>query len=359
MSIVGLHHISLISRDAQRTLDFYVQVLGLRLVKQTVNFDNPAGYHLYFGDDTGRPGTLVTFFPLPRAAAGRPGIGGTHHFTLQVADIDNLLRWKRRLREHGVVVSGPLDHHSFHAIFFRDPDGTAIEIATRGPGWHVEEVAEASGVAAHRPEAAVTASNRGEEASSSEAWSAPVTDIMPGMSLRHMMHHITAISSDLGRTHAFFGELLGMHLVKKTNDLAKTAAPRWYWSASDGKPGTLISYIQRDAQAEAQARLGAGQAHHFALTVADEATQVAWRERLLAAGHSVTPVLDRRYFKSIYTTDPDGHIVELATAGPGFFVDESEETLGTGLQLPPWLEAKREQIVAALPPLRLPQANHE
>ncbi|MFM8320844.1 MAG: VOC family protein [Chloroflexota bacterium] len=358
MDISGLHHITIIIRDAQRTLDFYRTVLGLRLVKQTVNFDAPESYHLYFGDRTGRPGTAVTFFEWPHARQGAPGIGGTHHVALQVADYDGLLQWKRRLQDHGLRVNGPLDRHYFQSIYFRDPDGLILEIATRGPGWSVDEAPERIGMEFRAPPAGMVVRNRDEARIAAETWPEPVDRITPGMALDLGMHHITAIGSDIQRTHAFFGELLGMRRVKMTANFDDPGSAHWYWGAGDGQPGTILTYFERDPQREPPARLGAGQTHHFALAVKDEAEQLAWREKLLQAGLRVSPVMDRVYFKSIYTNDPDGHIVELATAGPGFLVDEDEAHLGETLRLPPWLEAQRREIEAGLHPLLLglPQA---
>ena len=168
------------------------------------------------------------------------------------------------------------------------------------------------------------------------------------------MHHITAISSDIARTHAFLGDLLGMRRVKMTANFDDPTSAHWYWGVGDGRPGTIITYFGRDPNREPRAHLGAGQTHHYALAVPDEATQLAFRERLLGAGLRVSPVMDRIYFKSIYTADPDGHIVELATAGPGFLVDEREEELGRTLQLPPWLEPRRAEIEGALRPVGAP-----
>src|SRR5205085_7630129 len=128
----------------------------------------------------------------------------------------------------------------------------------------------------------------------------------------------------------------------------------WYSGVGDGRPGTLITYFGRDPKKQRRVQMGAGQTHHFALAVADEDTQLEWREKLLKAGLRVSPVMDRIYFKSIYTNDPDGHIVELATAGPGFAVDEPTAELGTHLMLPPWLEPQRANIAASLKPLTLP-----
>ena len=145
-----------------------------------------------------------------------------------------------------------------------------------------------------------------------------------------------------------------MRRVKMTNNFDDPNSAHWYWGVGDGRPGTLITYFERDPRKEPRMRMGAGQTHHFALAVADDQTQLEWRERLLRAGLRVTPVLDRIYFKSIYTNDPDGHIVELATVGPGFAVDEASADLGTRLQLPPWLEPHRAEIASGLRPLDVP-----
>lgn len=353
MTIQGLHHITLVTNDAQRNVDFYTGVLGLRLIKKTVNFDDPGAYHLYYGDRTGRPGTAVTFFEWPDAPQGRPGIGGTHHFALTVADYDGLLQWKRRLTDLGIAVNGPLDRHYFTSIYFRDPDGVILEIATKGPGFTVDEPADALGEAHRDPPGEMLVANRDKEQVEATTWPEPAPTITPEMALEHGMHHITAIGADIERTHAFFGELLGMQRVKMTSNFDDPTSAHWYWGADNGRPGTLITYFERDPSDKRYryVRMGAGQTHHFALAVPDEETQLAFREKIMAAGIRVSPVMDRVYFKSIYTNDPDGHIVELATAGPGFLIDEDEATLGQKLTLPPWLEANRAAIEKRLTPV--------
>jgi glyoxalase family protein len=351
MTIQGLHHITLVCKDAQRTVNFYTQTLGLRLVKQTVNFDDPGAYHLYFGDQVGSPGSAVTFFEWPQAAPGKPGIGGTHHFALAVADYNGLLQWKRRLVDLGVKVNGPYDRHYFQSIYLRDPDGTIVEIATKGPGWSIDEPAASIGTTHKEPPAAMLIANRDETGIAQLMWSEPVPVILPGMALQYGMHHITAIASDIRRTHEFFGDLLGMKLVKQTSNFDDPSSKHWYWGVGEGQPGTLITYFERDPRKEQRVRMGAGQTHHFALSVPDEAVQLEWRAKLISAGYRVSPVMDRIYFKSIYTNDPDGHIVELATAGPGFPVDEAVAELGTHLMLPPWLAQHRREIEARLKPL--------
>ena len=174
MTIEGLHHISIVSADAQRTIDFYTRVLGQRLVKKTVNFDDPGSYHLYFGDETGRPGTALTFFEWPRAYSGAPGIGGTHHLALQVGDYDGLLKWKRRLTDLGIPVTGPLDRHYFISIYLRDPDGMILELATKGPGWAVDEPAGTLGQEFRAPPQEMVVRNRDEQHIRAATWPEPV-----------------------------------------------------------------------------------------------------------------------------------------------------------------------------------------
>ena len=351
--ILGLHHISLVSADAQRTVDFYTQALGLRLVKQTVNFDDPGSYHLYFGDETGKPGTAVTFFEWPGASRGKPGIGGTHHFALTVQDFDGLLQWKRRLRDLGLRVDGPYDRQYFKSIYFRDPDGVILEIATAGPGFAVDELADALGREYREPHPELTRANRDESAIQAQMWKEPVVGISRSMALSRGMHHISAISSDIDRTNAFYEGLLGMRRVKMTSNFDDLNSAHWYWGVGDGEPGTLVTYFERDPAKTDRVRMGAGQTHHFALAVADEETQLEWRDKLIRGGVPVSPVRDRVYFKSIYANDPDGHIVELATLGPGFLADEPLEKLGTRLMLPPWLERSRSAIAGTLKPLQV------
>lgn len=357
MSITALHHITIVCSSAQRTADFYTRVLGLRLVKKTVNFDAPDTYHLYFGNESADPGSLVTFFEWPNAARGAPGIGGTHHFALHVADYDGLLMWKRRLVDLGIPVNGPLDRHYFTSLYISDPDGTIVELATRGPGWTRDELADSIGSEHRAPPPEMLTGNRDKARIQATTWPEPVPHIVPSMRLEHGLHHVTAISSDIERTHTFFGELLGMRLVKRTNNFDDPKSFHWYWGVGDGKPGTLVTYFERKPEREKPVKMGAGQTHHFALSVATEDIQLEWRERLISAGISVTPVMDRVYFKSIYMHDPDGHIVEIATHGPGFDIDEPATSLGEDLMLPPWLEPSRSQIESGLKPLTVDRWN--
>lgn len=349
--IQGLHHITLGCSDAARTVNFYTRVLGLRLVKKTVNFDDPTSYHLYFGDQRGSPGSVVTFFEWRGAPEGHPGIGGTHHFALRVADGAALRKWKRYLTARGIAVNGPLDRHYFESIYFKDPDGGIIELATDGPGWTLDEAPDALGEAFREPPAEMITTNRDKARIEADTHPELVPEITEDIALTLGMHHITAIGTNIERTHSFLGDILGLSLVKRTSNFDDPDSAHWYWGVDGGKPGTLVTYFERDPEREPKARMGVGQTHHYALSVPDDDAQLTYRERLLEAGYRVSPVMDRVYFKSIYTRDPNGHVVELATAGPGFAVDEDVSELGTNLMLPPWLEQERSRLTPYLQPL--------
>ncbi|HLF26622.1 MAG TPA: VOC family protein [Anaerolineae bacterium] len=350
MSILGFHHITLVASNAQQTVDFYTRILGLRLVKKTVNFDAPNTYHLYFGDETGTPGTLLTFFEWPNAGKGQWGIGATHHLALTVETAGAQLMWKRWLTGQGVPVAGPYDRSYFRSIYFTDPDGLILEIATRAPGWAVDELPEELGSRVIMPPAELMVGGRDEAAIKAATWLEPVVEITPEMQLAGL-HHITAIASDIERTHAFYTEVLGLRLLKRTVNFDNPQSPHTYWGVGEGRPGTIITYFGYSPAQLRYGELGIGLTHHFAFAVKDEATQREWHARLRSQGLQVTPVLDRKYFKSIYFNDPDGHILEIATLPPGFMVDEEKDQLGSTLALPAWLEPQRATIESELTPI--------
>lgn len=354
-ALAGIHHITLIARNAQRTARFYVETLGLGFVKKTVNFDRPDTYHLYFGDEVGSPGTLVTFFEWPDAVRGWIGVGTTHHFALTVESEEAQLKWKRRLVDAGVKVSGPYDRSAFKSIYFMDPDGVILEIATRGPGWAVT----LNGQDTYIPPAEMIRANRDEAAIAAATYPEPVPHVTADMQLNGL-HHISAMALDIERTDEFYRGVLGFQLLRKSVNFDAPAMPHWYWGVGDGAPGTIITYFGMGdpgpKQRPVYGHVGSGLTHHFAFEVATDEAQQYWRERLLALGLEVTSVLDRRYFRSIYFQDPDGHILEIATAPPGFLVDQTVDRLGRDLMLPPWLEDRRESIEAALSPIHLASA---
>lgn len=353
IAIGGIHHLTAVSSDAQRTVDFYSKLLGLRLIKQTVNFDDPSSYHLYFVDEENGPGVL-TFFEWPNAARGSYGIGGTHHLAFETQDRDTLLQWKRWLTDNGIPATGPYDRVYFESIYFADPDGLIIEIATRGPGWTVDEAADALGKEFRPPPLETTVNHRDEAAIAAAIWPEPIAAPSPAMRLKRM-HHITAIGSDAGKTEEFFTEALGLRTVKRTVNFDNPNSPHLYFGVGAGEPGTIITYFAYPHGSMRPASIGAGLTHHFALSVPDEEALAAWRDSLNERGVSTTDIKDRAYFRSIYLRDPDGHVVEIATEMPGFTTDESPAELGQALQLPSWLESRRQEIASNLKPLDVPE----
>jgi glyoxalase family protein len=348
----GFHHVTMVSADARRTLAFYRDILGLGMVKQTVDYDDPGAYHLYFGDRDGRPGTLLTFFEFPRAPQGRPGIGGVHHTALGVETDEALLKWKRRLTDHGVHTSGPYDRGYFTSLYFRDPDGQIMEIATAGPGYAIDEPADALGRELLLPPQRIVRGHRDEAAIAALTWPEPVPAITPDMAL-HGIHHVSAITDDLVRAGEFYEQALGLRMVKKTTNRDDPDMLHYFWAAYDGQTvaphssWTLFGFPPHWNKT----RGGVGQTHHVAFRARDDEEQRAWLDHLRSLDIPVSRVLDRTYFRSLYFKAPDGLLVEIATDGPGFSVDEDASALGSALQLPAWLEPRRTEIGAALTPL--------
>ena len=349
----GFHHITMVAQDAARTRRFYAELLGLGLVKRTVNFDDPEAYHLYFGDEVGSPGTLLTFFEWPRSSKGHWGVGGVHHLALGVETEDAQLKWKRRLEDAGVRVTGPYDRGYFTSIYFSDPDGQILEIATAGPGYLIDESPEELGRELQVPPERLLRGHRDEDAIAALTWPEPVEEVTPDMRLDGI-HHISGITDDLELALDWYPATLGLEVIKRTVNRDDRETHHYFWGARDEAGGvashsawTLFGWNNSTYRA----RGGLGQTHHVAFRAADEEQQEAWREHLRAMGVDVTPVLDRQYFKSIYFRAPDGQLLEIATDGPGFLIDEPAESLGTSLKLPSWLEARREAIEPALKPL--------
>jgi len=304
----GLHHVTAIAGDPQRNADFYLQVLGLRLVKRTVNFDAPDTYHLYYGDEIGSPGSILTFFPMPGVPRGRRGTGQTTTVGFSVPE-GSLGWWRDRLRAAGAAAEDPLTRGGEDVLALEDPDGLRLELVAAGPadGRPPWERGPVPGAYAVRGLHAVTMSEGGPD---------PTAELLTGR--------------------------LGFRLAEETGD-------RFRFATGDGGPGSLVDVV---AQPSAPRGLvAAGTVHHVAWRAPDDPAQASWRAQLVAAGIDVTPVIDRRYFSSIYFREPGGVLFEIATDNPGFATDEPVDALGTGLRLPPWLEPQREAIQAALPAL--------
>jgi glyoxalase family protein len=251
-----------------------------------------------------------------------------------------------------VPVSGPYDRGYFQSIYFQDPDGQVLEIATRGPGYDIDEPMEALGQQLVVPPAARLPSGRNEAVIRAQTHPEPVPEVTSDMSLEGI-HHITGITDDMARAHEFYEAALGLRRVKRSLNQDDGKTEHWFWAHYDGeRVGAHSSLTLFDwAGSTHRARPGAGQTHHIAFRASSEDEQLEWREHLLDMGVEVSPVMDRQYFKSIYFRSPDGLLLEIATDGPGFAVDEEPGALGGELRLPPWLEARRREIEASLTPL--------
>jgi glyoxalase family protein len=305
----GIHHVTAIGGDAQRNVDFYAGLLGLRLVKRTVNFDDPETYHLYYGDGSGNPGSIVTFFPWgDDAPKGRIGAGQvmTTSFSIPAASLGY---WMERLVENGRRFEKPRGSFGETTLTFEDPDGLRVELVAaedERPGWDSPTV--------------------------------PAEHAVRGI------HHVTLIVAEAQKTAELLTGALGFERAGKAEGRGRFAA--------GGGPGTLVDVSE--ASGFPRGTMGSGTVHHVAFRAEDEESELAFRERVESLGFEVTRVLDRNYFRSIYFREPGGVLFEIATDPPGFAVDEPPEELGSNLKLPAWLEERRERIEEVLPPLHLP-----
>ncbi|MFL6027479.1 MAG: ring-cleaving dioxygenase [Friedmanniella sp.] len=306
----GLHHVTAIATDPQANVDFYTQTLGLRLVKQTVNFDSPGSYHLYYGDESGSPSSLLTFFPWPGVPQGRHGAGMMTSTAFSVPG-SSLGWWHERLKALEVDVDAPTSRDEEEVLTFRDPDGMVIDlVASDGDhrsGW--DGVADIPAEHAVRGLRAATLSER-----------------------------------ELDPSATMLTDLLGMRVESEDGD-------RTRFEMAVGGAGGIVDV---HAGVRDRGRQAGGTVHHVAFRAPDLETMTLWQSELLSRGVAVTEILDRQYFKSIYFREPGGVLFEIATDAPGFATDEPLLELGRHLKLPPWLEPNREQIAAALPPLHLP-----
>lgn len=301
MRLEGIHHVTCITADGPRNVDFYARVMGLRLVKKTVNQDDPTAYHLFYADERASHGADLTFFEYPGARRGRPGAGMVHRVVLRVASEDALSFWEERLGREGVGAD-----RTPGRLRFADPEGLGLELAV---------------VDTDDPPLVARAA-----------------DVPDALALRGF-EAVRALVADPGPSVRLLDGGLGF-----------TARGEGDWEARGGTRGGRI-VLER---AHELGRVGAGTVHHVAWASHDE-DHLAWRERVRAAGMLPTPVIDRFYFRSVYFREPGGILFELATLGPGFTVDEPAETLGERLSLPPDfapLRARLEGILTPLPDTR-------
>ncbi len=315
LQIPGIHHVTAIASDPQANVNFYAGVLGLRLIKRTVNFDDPGTYHLYYGDDVGRPGTVMTYFPWPGAPRGQVGTGQVSVTAFSIPP-DSMGYWAERLKRSGVSFDGPKARFDEQVVSLDDHDGLPLELVAAArddrSGWTTGPVPAKHAI---RGFFGVTLAERGPE-------------------------------EGCGRTTTLLTEGLEFRLVRESGH-------RLRYAMGDGSPGALVDVLCLSDAPRGQ--IAAGTVHHVAWRTPDDKQQLAWRERLGRYGMDVTPVRDRQYFHSIYFREPGGVLFEIATDPPGFTLDEPPDRLGTGLKLPPWLEPRRDQLERVLPPLRLPE----
>ncbi len=317
--ITGLHHVTAIATDPQTNVDFYVGVLGLRMVKKTVNFDDPGTYHFYYGDGLGHPGTILTFFPWPTARRGSRGSGQATVTSLSIPE-GSVRFWQERLEAFGVVAEEPKSRFDEEVLAFYDPDGLKLEMVAHAEG--------------------------GAEGSAERSNTAPWLDgPVPAEHAIRGFHSVTLAVRNLGPTARLLTETMGLRSAGDHDSRYRFVTPQ----------GALASRVDLlHTPVTGFGTIAAGTVHHVAWRVPDELSQATWRETLAEEGLHPTEVKDRQYFQSIYFREPGGVLFELATDPPGFTRDEAPAHLGTELKLPPWLETHRERIERALPSITEP-----
>ncbi len=315
MELGGLHHVTAVTTEASENVAFYTEVLGLRLVKKTVNQDDVSAYHLFYGDELGRPGTEVTFFDWPhlRIAPNHAGAGEISATELRVPGWEALEFWAERLAVHGVRHGGIEERDGRPLLSFTDPEGQRLRLVDDagsgvegGVAWESSPVPQEAGI-------------RGLGA-------------------------VELTVQELGPTAWVLTEVLGFRRVGE-QDGGRGAV----FEVGPGGPGAEVRVVEDPGAPPA--RLGRGGVHHVAFRTPDDEEHVAWRAKIQAAGLGVTPQIDRYYFRSIYFREPGGVLFEIATDGPGFATDEDAAHLGERLSLPPFLEPHRENIEAGLQPI--------
>ena len=316
--IRGLHHVTAIASDPQRNLDFYAGLLGLRLVKRTVNFDDPQTYHLYYGDEVGTPGSIMTFFPWPGARRGRAGAGQVAVVSFAILP-SSIGFWVERLLRHGVAYEQPVRRgggpHAEQVIALRDNDGLMLELV-------------ASSAAEARP-----------------AWGGA-----PGIAREQAIHGFHGVTLWIDRpeaTERVLTDTMGFTPLREEGTTRR-------YTIGDHLPGTFVDV--RAVGGFGVGASGAGTVHHVAFALESDEGELAMRDRVSAAGLAPTPVIDRNYFHSVYFREPGHVLFELATNPPGFAIDEPPERLGERLMLPPQYEPHRAEIESVLPRIHLPVA---
>ncbi len=308
----GIHHVTAIASDPQRNLNFYAGTLGLRLVKRTVNFDDPGTYHFYYGDRTGQPGTLLTFFPWPGARPGREGVGQAVRTSFGIP-AGALSFWQERLTKAGVGGLMVREHFGEPTLRFTDPDGLSLALV--------------------------------EDRRLTETAVAPQEGIPEAAAIRRIHGNLLQLAA-AEATAALLTDVLGLVPAGSDGDTRR-------FLPAEGAGGG-VDLVQHGSGVAGS--LGAGTIHHIAWRATDDGHQARLRAKVIDFGLQVTPVMDRQYFRSIYFREPGGVLFEIATDDPGFLIDEPEETLGQDLRLPPLYAAQRSRIERGLPEILVPSS---
>jgi glyoxalase family protein len=303
--INGLHHITALASDAQKNVDFYVGILGLRMVKKTINFDAPDVYHLYYGDETGAPGSILTFFPYAGLVRGRKGGGQLTYSAFSISSA-SLNFWTERLTKFGIPLAGPYTRFNETYIRFEDFDGMGVELVA----------------------------NDDDKRSGWDNGKIPVNHSIRGF------YTATLNELHIDRTVSLLTDVMQHKLIAEELDLFR-------FEVGGNGPGSYVDVMR--SPNDVRALQGAGSVHHIAFATDSNESQLEIREHLLSGGYHPTEVLDRNYFHSIYYREPGGILFEIATNPPGFAVDEKVAELGSALKLPEWFEPRRAKIEAGLP----------
>ncbi len=304
--VKGLHHITLVTSNQVVNNRFYTEVLGLRRVKLTVNQDDIFHRHVFFADEKGSTGSAITFFEWPELPRGQVGLGSPHHVAYTAPSIDSLKKWKPWLVSHGLSVVGPYLRDDRVSLYLRDPDGVTVEIAVPDSNHEVTQ----------------------EYLDESERKSSTPTSITQDMRLVRF-NHATPVANDIKLTGMFYDKLLGLNSIIKPNpDQDGTTILE---IGNEERPGFMRYLISEEASL---GFVGKGNVHHIAMAVDDDESQIRIMRRLNDIGIQNSGVIDRFWFHSLYFRDPDGNLLEIATKGPGYAVDESPDELGTKLVTP-------------------------
>lgn len=307
-TIAGIHHITAIAGNAQRNYDFYTRVLGLRMVKRTVNFDDPGTYHFYYGNENGTPGTILTFFPWEGIVGGRPGTGMATDIGYSVP-AGSLEFWADRFKQHGVKTQAQTQRFGETTLPFQDPDGLNIDLIVP------------------------------EQPDTREPWTTP--EVKADAATKGF-HSVTLTLKSIAPTASILTDVFGYELKAQEGNRYRFITPAT-------NTASIVDLVE--APQGGRGLNGGGTNHHVAFRVPNEEVQMEYREKILSRGLHITPKINRDYFYSLYFREPGGVLFELATDNPGFTVDEPLNELGTHLKLPTQYESSRVTIEKNLPTL--------